>query len=59
MRFTLICPSCPFQNLSFDQKYTLFFQFARFCTPKRCTPARGGTSIETLYGDVPPKWVGF
>ena len=19
----------------------------------------GGTSIETLYGDVPPKWVGF
>ena len=20
---------------------------------------RGGTSIETLYGDVPPKWVGF
>ena len=21
--------------------------------------ARGGTPIETLYGDVPPKWVGF
>ena len=21
--------------------------------------ARGGTFIETLYGDVPPKWVGF
>ena len=20
---------------------------------------RGGTPIETLYGDVPPKWVGF
>ena len=22
-------------------------------------PRGGGTSIETLYGDVPPKWVGF
>ena len=32
--FFLICPSCPFQN---DQKHTLFSNFARFCTPKRCT----------------------
>ena len=23
------------------------------------TSSRGGTPIETLYGDVPPKWVGF
>ena len=23
------------------------------------TGGGGGTSIETLYGDVPPKWVGF
>ena len=22
-------------------------------------PGGGGTSIETLYGNVPPKWVGF
>ena len=22
-------------------------------------PGGGGTSIETLYRDVPPKWVGF
>ena len=22
-------------------------------------PGGGGTPIETLYGDVPPKWVGF
>ena len=37
MRFSLICPSCPFQNLSYDQNHTLFSNFARFCTPKRCT----------------------
>ena len=37
MRFSLICPSCPFQNLLYDQKHTLFSNFARFCTPKRCT----------------------
>ena len=24
-----------------------------------CLYRGGGTSIETLYGDVPPKWVGF
>ena len=24
-----------------------------------CCTRGGGTSIETLYGDVPPKWVGF
>ena len=36
MRFSLICPSCPFQNLLYDQKHTLFSNFARFCTPKRC-----------------------
>ena len=28
MRFSLICPSCPFQNLSYDQKHTLFSSFA-------------------------------
>ena len=30
----LICPSCPFQNLSIWPKTHPFFQF---CTPKRCT----------------------
>ena len=36
--FFLICLSCSFQNLSrYDQKHTLFSNFARFCTPKRCT----------------------
>ena len=28
-------------------------------TPVSQGPGGGGTSIETLYGDVPPKWVGF
>ena len=37
MRFSLLCPSCPFQNMSYDQKHTLFSNFERFCTPKRCT----------------------
>ena len=32
--FFFICPSCPFQNLSYDQKHTLFSNFARFPTPK-------------------------
>ena len=38
--FFLICPSCPFQNLSLWPKTHPFFQFCtflRFCTPKRCT----------------------
>ena len=35
--FFLICPSCPSQNCQNDQKHTLFSNFARFCTPKRCT----------------------
>ena len=35
--FFLIGPSCPFQNLSIWPKHTLFSNFARFCTPKRCT----------------------
>ena len=30
-----------------------FCLFVLFCS------RGGGTSIETLYGDVPPKWVGF
>ena len=34
----LICPSCPFQNMSLWPKtYPFFFNFPRFCTPKRCT----------------------
>ena len=36
--FFLICLSCPFQNnCLYDQKHTFFPNFARFCTPKRCT----------------------
>ena len=35
--FFLICPSCLFQNLSIWPKTHPFFQFACFCTPKRCT----------------------
>ena len=36
--FFLICPSCPFQNLSIWPKTHPFFpMFAHFCTPKRCT----------------------
>ena len=35
--FFLICVSCPFQNLSIWPKTYLFSNFARFCTPKRCT----------------------
>ena len=35
--FFLICLSCPFQNLSIWPKTHPFFNFARFCTPKRCT----------------------
>ena len=34
--FFLICLSCSFQNLSIWPKNTLFSNFARFCTPKRC-----------------------
>ena len=26
---------------------------------KGCGMSSGGTPIETLYGNVPPKWVGF
>ena len=35
--FFLICPSRPFQNLSLWPKTHPFSNFARFCTPKRCT----------------------
>ena len=36
--FFLICLSCSFQNLSIWPENTPFFSnFARFCTPKRCT----------------------
>ena len=36
--FFLICMSCPFQNLLIWPKTHPFFSnFARFCTPKRCT----------------------
>ena len=36
--FSLICPSCPFQNLPLWPKTHPFFpNFARFCTPKWCT----------------------
>ena len=35
--FFLIWPSCPPQNLSIWPKTHLFSNFARFCTPKRCT----------------------
>ena len=36
--FFLICPLCPFQNLSIWPKtHPFFFNFARFCIPKRCT----------------------
>ena len=35
--FFLICLSCPFKKFAlYDQKHTLFPNFARFCTPKRC-----------------------
>ena len=35
--FLLICPSCPFQNLSIWPKTHPFSNFTHFCTPKRCT----------------------
>ena len=35
--FFLTCPSCPSQNLSIWPKTHSFSNFARFCTPKRCT----------------------
>ena len=36
--FFLICPSCPFPKFVYMTKNTPFFSnFARFCTPKRCT----------------------
>ena len=34
--FSLICPSCPFQNWWNWQKHTLFSNFAWFCAPKQC-----------------------
>ena len=37
LAFFLIWASCPFQNLSIWPKHTLFSNFTRFCTPKRCT----------------------
>ena len=33
----LICPLWPFQICKYDQNTPLFSNFARFCTPKRCT----------------------
>ena len=35
--FFLICPSCPFQNLSIWPKTPFFSNFTHICTPKRCT----------------------
>ena len=52
--FFLICPSCPFQYMSiYDQKHTLFSNFARFCTPKRCT------CVQCLVLKNNPNYVNF
>ena len=41
-------------------KLRSFFPKKKSNRTDSCVKARGGgTSIETLYGDVPPKWVGF
>ena len=57
--FFLICPWCPFQNLSIwpKLKNTPFFSnFARFCTPKRCTRVQclvlKTTLITWIFGRV-------
>ena len=51
--FFLICPSCPFQNLSIWPKTHPFFNFARFYTPKRCT------RIQCLVLKNNPNYVNF
>ena len=51
--FFLICPSCPFQNLSIWPKTHPFFQIARFCTPKRCT------CVQCLVLKNNPNYVNF
>ena len=49
-KFFLICPSCPFQNLSIWPKTHPFF---RFCTPKRCT------RVQCLVLKNNPNYVNF
>ena len=51
--FCLICLSCSFQNLSIWPKTHLFSNFARFCTPKRCT------RIQCLVLKNNPNYVNF
>ena len=52
--FLLICPSCPFQNLSIWPKtHTLFSNFTRFCTPNRCT------RVQCLVLKNNPNYVNF
>ena len=63
--FFLICPSCPFQNLSIWPKTHLKKKkFAHICTPKRCTRVhclvlkknylRGWYSTSNTSGPPPP-----
>ena len=52
--FFLISPSCPFQNLFIWPKtHLFFFNFARFCTPKRCT------QVQCLVRKNNPNYVNF
>ena len=51
--FFLIYLSCSFQNLSIWPKHTLFSNFARFCTPKRCT------RVQCLVLKNNPNYVNF
>ena len=51
--FLNFCPSCPFQNLSICPKTHPFSNFARFCTPKRCT------RVQCLVLKNNPNYVNF
>ena len=51
--FFLLCLSCSFQYCQYDQKHTLFSNFAHFCTPKRCT------RVQCLVLKNNPNYVNF
>ena len=61
--FFSICLSYSFQHLSiwYDQKHTLFPNFARFCTPKRCTRVqclilRNNPNYVNFWTSLIPPW---
>ena len=54
--FFLICPSCPFKNLSIWPKTHPFFQFCTFLHPKRCTRLKNNPNYVNFWTSLIPPW---